>query len=44
MGFGPAEIWLDGVSLVKTGSVNQLQARDLPAEVTIESPLLRVSF
>ncbi len=44
MGFGPAEIWLDGVSLVKTGSVNQLQARDLPAEVTIESPSLRVSF
>ncbi len=44
MGQGPAEVWLDDVALVKTGTLAQLKTRDLPKSVTVESSTLRVSF
>ncbi len=44
MGYGAAEVWLDDVALVKTGTIEQLQARELPATISIESPSLRVTF
>lgn len=44
MGFGPSEIWLDDVTLVRTGTVPQLRERNLPESLTIESPLLRVTL
>jgi hypothetical protein len=44
MGSGPVEVWLDQVSLVKTGTLDELRARQLPQILTAESPTLRVSF
>ena len=43
MGNGPAEVWLDDVALVKTGTLDQLKANDLPETVTAASQYLRVS-
>ncbi len=44
MGLGPAEIWLDHVSLVKSGTVADLQNDQLPKQLAIESSTLRVTF
>ena len=44
MGHGAAQIWLDDVSLVKTGSVRELQTRELPESLSIESVSLLVTF
>jgi hypothetical protein len=44
MGQGATEVWLDDVSLVKTGTLDQLRTPNLPTQLTIASPLLEVTL
>ncbi len=44
MGDGPSEVWLDDVSLIKTGTLDQLRARDLPHQLTISHAELEVTL
>ncbi len=44
MGYGPSDVWLDDVVLLKVGSVEQLQVRNLPQSISIESAHLRLTF
>ncbi|MHB0959616.1 MAG: glycoside hydrolase [Pirellulaceae bacterium] len=44
MGYGPAEVWLDDVSLIRTGSIDALKSENLPERLTLSNPLLEVTF
>ena len=44
MGYGPSEVWLDDVSLVKTGVIDELKSQDLPDQLTLSNRSLEVIF
>ena len=44
MGYGPAEVWLDDVSLVKTGTLDELKSQNLPEQLTLSNRSLDVTF
>ena len=44
VGHGPATIWIDDVSLRKTGALDELRAKELPERLVEKNELLEVTF
>lgn len=44
IGYGPSTVWMDDASLERRGTLDDLRAKGLPAEVCAESSVLRVSL
>jgi len=44
VGSGPAQAWIDDLSLVKIGNIHDLRRESLPATLTLENPVLQVTL